>query len=161
MRRTEPGPLSGLGVPALLGTLVVLSASCATSRRVVASLTANCRKVEAGVANEMMRDNPGVLLLDVRESRDFVTDLPRGGLGAGSARDLRKAREIPLPDLPRRYRELLAWKKEPILVFSRDGVDAASACEFLARQGFPYVSHVFGGIEAWMQGGYGRATASH
>ncbi|HEY3172357.1 MAG TPA: rhodanese-like domain-containing protein [Thermoanaerobaculia bacterium] len=150
MRASEPGPLSGLGVSAVIGTLVVLSASCATSRRVVASLTANCREVEAGVANEMMRDNPDVLLLDVRESRDFVADLPH----------FRKAREIPLPDLPRRYRELLAWKKEPILVFSRDGVDAASACEFLARQGFPYVSHVFGGIEAWMQAGYGRATAS-
>lgn len=150
MRSSEPGPLSGLGVPAVLGTLMVLLASCATSQRVVASLTANCREVEAGVANEMMRDNPGVLLLDVRESRDFAIDLLH----------LRKAREIPLTDLPRRYRELAAWKNETIVVFSRDGLDAASACEFLARQGFPYVSHVFGGIEAWMQAGYGRATAS-
>jgi rhodanese-related sulfurtransferase len=150
MRSSEPGPLSGLGVPAVLGTLMVLLASCATSQRVVASLTANCREVEAGVANEMMRDNPGVLLLDVRESRDFAIDLLH----------LRKAREIPLTDLPRRYRELAAWKNETIVVFSRDGLDAASACEFLARQGFPYVSHVSGGIEAWTRGGYGRTTVS-
>jgi len=150
MRRSEPGPLSGLGVRAALATLVVLSSHCATSRRVVASFTANCREVEAGVANEIMRDNAGVLLLDVREDQEFATGLPH----------FRKAREIPLTDLPRRYRELLAWKKVPILIFSRDGVDAASACEFLARQGFPYVSHVFGGIEAWIQGGYGRSTAS-
>lgn len=130
--------------------LVVVSSSCATSRRVVASLTANCREIEAGVANEIMRDNAGVLLLDVREDREFATGLPH----------FRKAREIPLADLPRRYRELAAWKKAPILIFSRDGIDAASACEFLARQGFPYVSYVSGGIGAWIQGGYGRSTAS-
>ena len=87
---------------------------------------------------------------DVRADPDFPGDLPH----------FRKAREIPLSDLPRRYRELTAWKKQPILIFSRDGVDAASACEFLARQGFPYVSHVFGGVEAWVHGGYGRSTAS-
>lgn len=39
-------------------------------------------------------------------------------------------------------------------------IDAASACEFLTRQNFPYVSHVVGGISAWIQGGYGRSTGS-
>ena len=150
MRTGEPGPLFGFGVRMMLSTLVVVSSSCATSRRIVASLTANCREIEAGVANEIMRDNSDVLVLDVRTDSDFPGDLPH----------FRKAREIPLSDLPRRYRELTAWKKQPILIFSRDGVDAASACEFLARQGFPYVSHVFGGVEAWVHGGYGRSTAS-
>jgi rhodanese-related sulfurtransferase len=116
----------------------------------VASLTANCREIEVGVAHEIMRDNPGVLLLDVRDRNDYADSLPH----------LPRAREIPLPDLPRRYRELGAWKREPILIFSRDGMDAASACEFLARQGFPYVSHVAGGVEAWVRGGYGRPAAS-
>lgn len=134
----------------LAGALVVLVTSCAASRRVVSSLTANCREIEVGVAHEMMRDNPGVLLLDVRSRGDYTGDLPH----------LVKAREIPLPDLPRRYREIGAWKREPILVFSRDGTEAASACEFLAHQGFPYVSHVAGGIEAWMRGGYGRSAQS-
>ncbi len=130
--------------------MTLLSVSCATSRRVLDSLTANCREIQVGVAHEMMRDNPGVLLLDVRAKDDYATNLPH----------LSKAREIPLSDLPRRYRELGAWKKEPILIFSRDGADSASACEFLARQGFPYVSHVAGGIEAWMRGGYGRPAVS-
>ena len=148
MTRNEPGLLSRLGAPALLGVFLVTGAFCATGRRVVTSLTSNCHEIEAGVANEMMRDNPGILLLDVREAADYAADLPH----------LRKAREIPLSDLPRRYREIAAWKKESILIFSRDGTDAASACEFLARQGFPYVSHVDGGISAWMRGGYGRST---
>jgi len=149
MPENEPGgALSRLVARAVLGVFVVLAASCATGRRVMASLTSTCHEIEVGVANEMMRDNPGILLLDVREGRDYAADLPH----------LRKAREIPLSDLPRRYREIGAWKKEPILIFSRDGTDAASACEFLARQGFPYVSHVDGGISAWMRGGYGRST---
>ena len=131
-----------------MATLVVLLTSCAASRRVVATLTANCREIEVGVAHEMMRDNPGVLLLDVRGREDYTAELPH----------LLKAREIPLSDLPRRYREISAWKREPILVFSRDGTGAASACEFLAHQEFPYVSHVAGGIEAWMRGGYGRSA---
>jgi rhodanese-related sulfurtransferase len=148
MSRNEPAALCRLGARALLGVFLVTGTSCATGRRVVTSLTSNCHEIEAGIANEMMRDNPGILLLDVREDRDYAADLPH----------LRKAREIPLPDLPRRYREIAAWKKESILIFSRDGTDAASACEFLARQGFPYVSHVDGGISAWMRGGYGRST---
>jgi rhodanese-related sulfurtransferase len=116
----------------------------------VASLTANCREIEVGVAHEMMRDNPGILLLDVRERTDYAADLPH----------LPRAREIPLAELPRRYREINAWRREPVLVFSRDGTDAASACEFLAHQGFPYVSHVAGGVAAWMRGGYGRPSES-
>lgn len=150
MPRSERASVSGVGIRAVFGTLLVLSASCAASRRMVASLTANCREIEVGVAHEIMRDNPGVLLLDVRDRNDYAGGLPH----------LPRAREIPLPDLPRRYRELGAWKREPILIFSRDGMDAASACEFLARQGFPYVSHVAGGVEAWVRGGYGRSAAS-
>ena len=148
MSRTDPDFFTGAGVPALVGAVLVFSASCAASRSVVASLTANCREVEVGVAHEMMRDNPGVLLLDVRRGEEYPANLPR----------LPKAREIPIEDLPRRHRELTAWKKEPILIFSRDGSDAASACHFLARQGFPYVSHVSGGVEAWVKGGYGRPS---
>jgi rhodanese-related sulfurtransferase len=148
MRRTDPDFFSGRGLPAIVGVVIVFSASCAASRSVVASLTANCREVQVGVAHEMMRDNPGVLLLDVRRDEEFAAALPR----------LPKAREIPIGDLPRRYRELAAWNKEPILIFSRDGIDAASACEFLARQGFPYVSHVSGGVEAWVRGGFGRPS---
>ena len=150
MPRNEPGAPSRLAARVLLAVFLVTGAACATGRRVVASLTSNCHEIEAGIANEMMRDNPGILLLDVREAAEFTSDLPH----------LRRAREIPLSDLPWRYREIDAWKKQSILIFSRDGTDAASACEFLARQSFPYVSHVVGGISAWMQGGYGRASVS-
>jgi rhodanese-related sulfurtransferase len=112
----------------------------------VASLTANCREIQPGVANEMIRDNPAVLLLDVRHREEFRDDLPR----------IPRAREIALSELPRRFHDLDRWKQESIVIFSRDGSDAASACEFLAREGFRYVSHVAGGVEEWQRRGFSR-----
>ena len=154
MRRAEAEAglcLAGRVLPGLLAlSAIVLTASCTASRNVMRSLTANCREVGVGVAHEILRDNPSVLILDVRGRNDYPTTLPH----------LPRAREIPLSDLPRRYREIGAWKKEQILIFSRDGPDAASAFELLARQGFPYVSHVAGGVEAWVKGGYGRPAVT-
>ena len=112
----------------------------------VASLTANCHEVQPGVANEMIRDNPALLLLDVRHADEFGPDLPH----------IPRAREIALSELPRRFHTLDAWKQESIVIFSQDGSDAASACEFLAREGFRYVSHVSGGVEEWRRRGFGR-----
>ena len=129
------------------GLVLAGSLSCATSRKVVASLTRNCHEVQSGVANEMIRDNPRLLLLDVRHHDEFPDSLPH----------LYRAREIPLSELPRRFHEVDGWKQESILIFSRDGTDAASACEFLAREGFQYVSHVTGGVAEWYRRGFGRS----
>jgi len=118
---------------------------CATSRRVVESLTANCREIQPGVANEMIRDNPRALLLDVRHRDEYTAELPH----------LQRCREVPLSELPRRYQELVPWRNETIVIFSRDGTDAASACEFLSRQGFVYVSHVEGGVAEWQRRRFG------
>ncbi len=140
-------------IPARIGKSAALALSlslagqgCATSRRVVASLTANCREVQPGVANEMIRDNPRALLLDVRHQEEFTMELPH----------LLRCRELPLSELPRRFAEIAPWKKETVVIFSRDGTDAASACEFLARQGFLYVSHVEGGVAEWQRRRFGR-----
>lgn len=130
------------GVVLLLGS----GLACATSRRVVSPLTANCHEVLPGIAFEMMRDSPRLLVLDVRHPREF-----REGLG-----HLPRAKEVPLSELPRRYGELSAWRKESVVIFSRDGSDAASACEFLSRQGFLNVSHIAGGVEQWQRQKFGQ-----
>jgi rhodanese-related sulfurtransferase len=130
---------------ATLLLLIGVSSACATSRRVVASLTANCREIQPGVANEMIRDNPNALVLDVRHQEEFTHDLPH----------LTRCREVPLSELPRRFREIAGWRSETVVIFSRDGTDAASACEFLARQGFRYVSHVEGGVAEWQRRRFG------
>jgi rhodanese-related sulfurtransferase len=140
-RRLRAGAAAAVAVACL---------ACATSRRVVASLTANCKEVEPGVAFEMMRDNPNILSLDVRHAAEITEQYPR----------LPHSRNIPLSELPRRDKELVPWKKETVVIFSRDGADAASACEFLARQGFLYVSHVSGGVEEWARRGFLRGPGA-
>jgi rhodanese-related sulfurtransferase len=123
------------------GVLALCAVSCTTTKKVVASLTANCRQMEPGVAHEMLRDNPSVLLIDVRHAEEYTTALPH----------VFHAREIPLSELPRRWEEVAGWKDSPVVVFSRDGTGAASACDFLGRQGFRYVSWVAGGVEEWQK----------
>jgi rhodanese-related sulfurtransferase len=130
----------------VFGGATLAAPGCATSRRVVASLTANCREIQPGVANEMIRDNPRSLVLDVRDGAEFTSSLPH----------FQRSREVPLSELPRRFREIAAWKAETVVIFSRDGTDAASACEFLSREGFLYVSHVEGGVEEWQRRRFGR-----
>ncbi|MFN2385143.1 MAG: rhodanese-like domain-containing protein [Thermoanaerobaculia bacterium] len=139
-----------LAVAVAVAAAAVLCLGCATSRRVVASLTANCKEVQPGVAFEMMRDNPNILSLDVRHAGEITEARPR----------IPRSRNVPLSELPRRFRELRPWQKQTIVIFSRDGADAASACEFLARQGFLYVSHVSGGVEAWSRRGFLRAPSA-
>lgn len=146
--RDNPRRVTKNALSVAVGVLLALGSGCATSRRVVASLTANCREVQPGVAHEMMRDNPGLLLLDVRHQGEMTPELPK----------VPRARQIPLSELPRRYREIAPWRKSSILIFSRDGTDAASACEFLARQDFLYVSHVSGGVQQWMRQRFGRVA---
>jgi rhodanese-related sulfurtransferase len=116
----------------------------------VASFTANCRQVEPGVAHEMMRDNPTVLSLDVRHADEYTSELPH----------VYRAREIPLSELPRRWEELAGWKEAPLIVFSQDGSGAASACDFLSRQGFRYVRWVVGGVEEWQKRRFLRGETS-
>lgn len=146
--RDNPRRVTKNALSVAVGVLLALGLGCATSRRVVASLTENCREVQPGVAHEMMRDNPGLLLLDVRHEGEFTPELPK----------VPRARQLPLSELPRRYREIAPWRKSSIVIFSRDGTDAASACEFLARQGFLYVSYVSGGVQEWMRQRFGRAA---
>jgi rhodanese-related sulfurtransferase len=93
----------------------------------------------------MIRDNPRAVLLDVRHREEYSPELPH----------LQRCREVPLSELPRRFHELASFKNETIVIFSKDGTDAASACEFLSRQGFVYVSHVEGGVEEWQRRRFG------
>jgi rhodanese-related sulfurtransferase len=133
-----------------IAAVLLWAVACTTTKKVVASFTANCRQVESGVAHEMMTDNPTVLTLDVRHADEYTSELPH----------VFHAREIPLSELPRRWQELDGWKNAPVVVFSRDGSGAASACDFLSRQGFRYVRWVMGGVEEWQKRRFLRGEAS-
>jgi phage shock protein E len=65
---------------------------------------------------------------------------------------LEGARLIPIDQLTRRIAELP--KDRPILVYCAVGSRSAQVVNYLARQGYPEIYNLDGGIFAWAQGGY-------
>ena len=54
---------------------------------------------------------------------------------------------IPLPELPRRFRELDANRE--LIVHCKSGLRSQKALQFLRQQGFRHVKNLKGGILAW------------
>ncbi|MBV8631772.1 MAG: sulfurtransferase [Silvibacterium sp.] len=75
-----------------------------------------------------------VFLLDVRDEYEFELSNIGGHL-------------IPLPELPRRYKELSA--SQEIVAVCKMGPRGVKAVEFLQRHGFQRVRNLSGGIHAW------------
>lgn len=65
---------------------------------------------------------------------------------------LEGARLIPIDQLSRRIAELP--KDRPILVYCAVGSRSAQAVNYLARQGYPELYNLSGGIYAWAQSGF-------
>jgi adenylyltransferase/sulfurtransferase len=78
-----------------------------------------------------------LLLLDVREPHEHAT-----------AR-IAASRLIPLGELEARAGELVDWKDRRIVVHCHHGARSERACRILLARGFPQVSNLRGGIDAW------------
>lgn len=76
-------------------------------------------------------------LVDVRTESDFL--LSR----------LDWAELIPIARMPSEAPKRLVDKDKPIVIYCRDGVDSQGASEMLQEQGYEYVFHLVGGLEAW------------
>ena len=75
-----------------------------------------------------------LFLLDVRDEYEYEISNIGGHL-------------IPLPELPKRYKELNA--RQEIVAVCKMGPRGVKAVEFLQRQGFRKVRNLTGGIHAW------------
>jgi len=107
------------------------------------------RRVTPPVAFEILRDSPEVPILDVRTEGEF-----HGPLG-----HLRGARNLPLGDLPMRYLEILDLRRETFLVYCHADECDPQVMTFLDSYGFVDAMLIDGGIEAWIQDGYGTVGA--
>lgn len=80
-------------------------------------------------------DQQGVVLLDVRLPEEVaIASLPG-------------AVNIPLHELPARQAEL--GQPAALAIYCHHGVRSQQAGRFLERQGYPNISHLEGGIDAW------------
>jgi rhodanese-related sulfurtransferase len=127
-----------------------LTSACASTRERIDGNGA-VRRVAPDIAFEMMRDSPGLAILDLREPDEF----------AGPAGHIRGARNLPLADVDRRlqqagvWRELASLRDATFLVYCREGDSCAEEGirRFLAA-GFRNAVVIDGGIEAWSRAGY-------
>jgi len=139
--------------PALAVTLaVILLATClACGSRNGAERKPVFRQVTPGVAFEMIRDYPGLPILDVRPHRDF-----HGPLG-----HLRSAVSAPAADLPVLLRQLAWMRSETFLVYCHADECEPRVLDFFYSNGYEDAMLIHGGIEAWRADGFGTVGAGN
>jgi rhodanese-related sulfurtransferase len=131
--------MKGRILPLLLA--VALLAGCSVFRR---GQRPPYRKLGPPVAYEMMRDNPDMLIIDLRAPREFN----------GNTGHLRRAKNIPLERLPFRLLEISTFRDETFLVYCDTGECAQAGMEILTSSGFDNAVLMDGGIDAWIHGGF-------
>jgi rhodanese-related sulfurtransferase len=105
------------------------------------------RKLTPPVAYELIRDNPGMLILDLRPPREF--DGPTG--------HIRGAKNVPLESLP--YRLGTGWldpyKEETFLVYCRRADHCGEqGMDILLGSRFEDAILMEGGIDSWIRAGF-------
>ena len=98
------------------------------------------RNVSPEEAYSMVVKHDSLYLLDVRTPGEFQQARLAG------------ASLIPIDQLLNRLPELP--KDRPILVYCAVGSRSAQVVNYLARQGYPEVYNLYGGIYSWAQKGY-------
>ena len=84
-----------------------------------------------------LKSGADVVILDVREPWELALCSVAGALA------------IPMNEVPRRLAEL--DRDRPIVVMCHHGSRSLRVAHFLAQQGFPAVSNLSGGIDAWRE----------
>jgi rhodanese-related sulfurtransferase len=102
------------------------------------------RKLTPPVAYEMMRDSPGMLVLDLRPAQQFN----------GRSGHIRQAKNIPLARLPYRLLEIIPFREETILVYCEANECADKGTSVLGSSGFENVVLMDGGIDQWIREGF-------
>jgi len=98
------------------------------------------RNVSPEEAYGMVAKHDSLYLLDVRTPGEFQQARLEG------------ASLIPIDQLLKRLAEVP--KDRPILVYCAVGSRSAQVVNYLARQGYPEVYNLYGGIYSWAQKGY-------
>jgi rhodanese-related sulfurtransferase len=103
------------------------------------------RTIAPAVAWEMIRDTPGIFILDLRFPEDF-----QGPYG-----HLRNAYDIPLARLPYQMLDLRAYNGETFLVYCDNDDCGRAGMKILQDSGFHDAILIGGGIKGWVRAGFG------
>lgn len=134
------GTILRRAVPLLLPFLLLVG-GCSLFRR---GARPPFRKLSPPVAYEMIRDNPEMLILDLRRPEEYN----------GETGHVRRARNIPLDRLPYRLLEISAFRDDTVLVYCGVGDCGEKAMTILQASGFEDAVLMDGGIDGWIREGF-------
>jgi len=131
-------------VPLLILVLVpLLLGGCALVRRRAANRPP-FKKLSAPIAYEMMRDNPEMLIIDLRSPQEYN----------GETGHVRRARNIPVERLPYRLLEISAFRDDTVLLYCRKDDCGEKGIAVLLASGFESAVLMDGGIDEWIHEGF-------
>jgi len=96
---------------------------------------AGVQNVDSPTAQKMLKENSDIYLLDVRTPQEYFQARLAGSHLIPIDKFLARINEVP--------------KDRPLLVYCAVGARSSQVAEYLARQGYPEVYDLRGGIEAW------------
>ncbi len=111
----------------LMGLMVSVLGACQSN---------NVENIDADKAIELMNDNPEIVLLDVREYNEFVTERIEG------------SELLPLSIIEGSLETAYPDKATTFIVYCRSGRRSAEAIEIMLEQGYENIYNL-GGILDW------------
>ena len=103
------------------------------------------RKITPPVAFEVLRDNPDILIVDLRTRQEFL----------GDTGHIYRARNIPLERLPDRMLEIAPFRDDTFLVYCRESDSCGEeGMAILVSSGFENAILIDGGIDGWIRYGF-------
>lgn len=106
-------------------------------------------QVTAPVAFEMMHDFPDLPVIDLRPAADYH----------GPSGHIRGAFNAPFEALPELLRDIAYLKEETFLIYCQAHECEPSVLDWFRDRGFENAMLIHGGIEAWIDAGFGTVGA--
>jgi rhodanese-related sulfurtransferase len=128
----------------LLLPATLLLGGCSLFRHRRPDPKAPYKKLTPGVTYEITRDNPGMLILDLRPAQEYN----------GETGHIRGAKNIPLARLPYRLLEISSFRDETVVVYCGAGDCGDQGMAILLSSGFDNAILMDGGIEKWIHEGF-------
>ncbi len=103
--------------------------------------TSRSMQLSSAQAVRLLNNNPDVLVLDIRASKDFGN----GHIG--------QAVNIPIAELKNELEKLAKYKDKQVLVYCNSGNTSSKAEKILQGNGFANINNLQGGIANWTEAG--------
>lgn len=128
--------------------LLPLAGGCGTLGEKATGKRPAFSQVQPAVAFEMLRDNPGLPVIDLRSRFEYT----------GPAGHIKGAQNLPLDELGRHLDDLATLQDRTFLIYCGHDDCGLKGLNLLKRAGFDEVVLMDGGLDGWIEQGFGTVT---